>query len=178
MKGQPIRPMVTLDFRDVEKRLGECKEIAWSVDGKRVAPASQQYSADEPHKRTVQSLSFIFSVDALASMISAETKADVCGESFMMDAYAAKALELFGWRNCASQTVRASEDQMQEFTIAQIEKAVNAWREAEGVQNHKLGLMTRTVADVYGRMIFDRATVIGVTKLTAEERGAVERILA
>jgi hypothetical protein len=67
---------------------------------------------------------------------------------------------------------------MQEFTIAQIEKAVNAWREAEGVQNHKLGLMTRTVADVYGRMIFDRATVIGVTKLTAEERGAVERILA
>jgi hypothetical protein len=55
---------------------------------------------------------------------------------------------------------------------------VNAWREAEGVQNHKLGLMTRTVADVYGRMIFDRATVIGVTKLTAEERGAVERILA
>jgi hypothetical protein len=95
MKGQPIRPMVTLDFRDVEKRLGECKEIAWSVDGKRVAPASQQYSADEPHKRTVQSLSFIFSVDALASMISAETKADVCGESFMMDAYAAKALELF-----------------------------------------------------------------------------------
>jgi hypothetical protein len=92
MKGQPIRPMVTLDFRDVEKRLGECKEIAWSVDGKRVAPASQQYSADEPHKRTVQSLSFIFSVDALASMISAETKADVCGESFMMDAYAAKAL--------------------------------------------------------------------------------------
>jgi hypothetical protein len=34
MKGQPIRPMVTLDFRDVEKRLGECKEIAWSVDGK------------------------------------------------------------------------------------------------------------------------------------------------
>jgi hypothetical protein len=28
-------------------------------------------------------------------MISAETKADVCGESFMMDAYAAKALELF-----------------------------------------------------------------------------------
>jgi hypothetical protein len=46
---------------------------------------------------------------------------------------------------------------MQEFTIAQIEKAVNAWREAEGVQNHKLGLMTRTVADVYGRMIFDRA---------------------
>jgi hypothetical protein len=66
----------------------------------------------------------------------------------------------------------------QEFTIAQIEKAVNAWREAEGVQNHKLGLMTRTVADVYGRMIFDRATVIGVTKLTAEERGAVERILA
>jgi hypothetical protein len=48
---------------------------------------------------------------------------------------------------------------------------VNAWREAEGVQNHKLGLMTRTVADVYGRMIFDRATVIGVTKLTAEEQG-------
>lgn len=67
---------------------------------------------------------------------------------------------------------------MQEFTIAQIEKAVNAWREAEGVRNHKLGLMTRVVADVYGRMIFDRATVIDATALTAEERGAVEHVLA
>lgn len=95
MKGQRVKPMVTLDFRNVAKRLGECKEVAWTVDGNKVAPASQQYSADEPHKRTVQSLAFVFSVDTLASMASAETKADVCGEPFLMDAYAAKAMELF-----------------------------------------------------------------------------------
>jgi hypothetical protein len=60
-------PHGRMDFRDVEKRLGECKGDAWSVDGKRVAPAqvkSAVFTADEPHKRTVQSLSFIFSVDA------------------------------------------------------------------------------------------------------------------
>jgi hypothetical protein len=67
---------------------------------------------------------------------------------------------------------------MQEFTIAQIEKAVNAWREAEGVQNHKLGLMTQ---DGGGRLRphdLRSRHGRGVTKLTAEERGAVERILA
>lgn len=67
---------------------------------------------------------------------------------------------------------------MQAFTIAQIEQAINAWREAEGVHNHKLGSMTRKVADVYGRMIYDRATAIDASALSVAERHAVEHILS
>lgn len=94
-EGEAPRPIVSLDFREVEKRLGECRDIAWFVDGSRIAPSTLQYSADDAHKRTIQSLSFTFSIETLAAMARGNTSAEVCGEVFQMDNLATKALDLF-----------------------------------------------------------------------------------
>ncbi|RKE23738.1 uncharacterized protein DUF3717 [Paraburkholderia sp. BL23I1N1] len=64
------------------------------------------------------------------------------------------------------------------LTIAEIEQAINYWcaRQAPG-ENGALCGQARPLADVYGLMIYERATAIAVSRLTPEQRDAIRTAL-
>ncbi|MCG5077474.1 DUF3717 domain-containing protein [Paraburkholderia tagetis] len=60
------------------------------------------------------------------------------------------------------------------LTIAEIEQAINFWcaREAPG-EDGALCARARTLADVYGLMIYERAASVDVSRLTPEQMDAI-----
>ena len=67
---------------------------------------------------------------------------------------------------------------MPTFTIANIEQAINVWRnrQASG-EDAALCPKARRLADIYGEMIYTRATVVDVASLTTEQVQAVSTAL-
>ena len=63
---------------------------------------------------------------------------------------------------------------MPTFTIANIEQAINVWRnrQASG-EDAALCRKARRLADIYGEMIYTRAISIDVSSLTAEQVEAI-----
>lgn len=57
------------------------------------------------------------------------------------------------------------------ITITNIENAINIWRNVEGA-NLFLGANARCLADVYGLMIYEGATVIEVNSLSEKQKKA------
>lgn len=56
------------------------------------------------------------------------------------------------------------------LTIAQIEQAINFWCTQEPAgRDGALCTRARTLADVYGMMIHERATIVDVSRLTSEQ---------
>ena len=60
------------------------------------------------------------------------------------------------------------------LTIAQIEQAINYWcaRQAPG-EDGALCARARQLADVYGLMIYERASAVEVSRLTPEQMEAI-----
>ncbi|RZF25897.1 DUF3717 domain-containing protein [Paraburkholderia sp. UYCP14C] len=67
---------------------------------------------------------------------------------------------------------------MPSFTIAEIEQAINVWRnrQASG-EDAALCPKARHLADIYGEMIYAHAATIDVSSLTAEQVDAVSTAL-
>ncbi|WP_408433246.1 DUF3717 domain-containing protein [Paraburkholderia fungorum] len=81
-------------------------------------------------------------------------------------------------RACGHTCARASESDMPTFTIAEIEQAINVWRnrQASG-EDAALCPKARHLADIYGEMIYTHATAIDVSSLSAEQVEAVTTAL-
>jgi hypothetical protein len=56
-----------------------------------------------------------------------------------------------------------------EYSITEIEAAINVWRNVEAGPNVVLGSNARKLAEIYGLMIFKRADTIDVADLTAQQ---------
>ena len=60
------------------------------------------------------------------------------------------------------------------LTIAEIEQAINFWCAQEPAgRDGALCARARALADVYGLMIYERATTVDVSRLTPEQLDAV-----
>jgi hypothetical protein len=67
---------------------------------------------------------------------------------------------------------------MPTFTITEIEQAINVWRNSQpSGEDAVLCPQARRLADIYGEMIYTRATVVDVASLTAEQVQAVTTAL-
>lgn len=60
------------------------------------------------------------------------------------------------------------------LTISEIEQAINFWRSKEPANTDSaLCARARVLAEVYGMMIYDRATSVAASRLTPEQLDAV-----
>ena len=67
---------------------------------------------------------------------------------------------------------------MPAFTIAQIEQAINFWRNRQAAgEDAALCPRARHLADIYGGMIYAQAATIDASTLTAEQMDAVTTAL-
>jgi hypothetical protein len=67
---------------------------------------------------------------------------------------------------------------MPTFTIAEIEQAINVWRDRQtSGEDGALCPKARLLADIYGGMIYTHATAIHVSSLSAEQVEAVTTAL-
>ena len=67
---------------------------------------------------------------------------------------------------------------MPTFTIAEIEQAINIWRDRQASgEDATLCPKARRLADIYGEMIYTHATTIDVSSLSAEQVEAVTTAL-
>jgi hypothetical protein len=80
-------------------------------------------------------------------------------------------------------TVRAERakragDKMPTFTISQIEEAINFWRGRQAAgEDAALCPKARSLADIYGKMIYQRADTVEVAALTPEQVDAITMAL-
>ncbi|CAE6850579.1 hypothetical protein R75465_07142 [Paraburkholderia aspalathi] len=63
---------------------------------------------------------------------------------------------------------------MRMYTIADIEAAINYWRAREApAEEFGLCMSARVLADLYGRMIFDRSEAVAESTLSNEQGAAM-----
>ncbi|QYJ20284.1 DUF3717 domain-containing protein [Achromobacter sp. ES-001] len=67
---------------------------------------------------------------------------------------------------------------MRSIAISELEAVINAWREADESNGVTLSAEVRTLADIYGAAIFNGATVIDPTRLSASVRSAMRGPIA
>jgi len=67
---------------------------------------------------------------------------------------------------------------MRSIAISELEAVINAWREADESNGVTLSAEVRTLADIYGAAIFNGATVIDLTRLSASVRSAMRGPIA
>lgn len=67
---------------------------------------------------------------------------------------------------------------MRAIAISELEAVINAWREAGEPDGVTLSAEVRALADVYGAAIFNRATVIDPSRLSAAVRSAMRGPIA
>ncbi|WP_420867746.1 MULTISPECIES: DUF3717 domain-containing protein [Achromobacter] len=71
-----------------------------------------------------------------------------------------------------------AEAMMRSIAISELEAVINAWREADVSDGVTLSAEVRTLADIYGAAIFNGATVIDPTRLSASVRSAMRGPIA
>ncbi|WP_082370910.1 DUF3717 domain-containing protein [Achromobacter xylosoxidans] len=71
-----------------------------------------------------------------------------------------------------------AEAMMRSIGISELEAVINAWREAGESDGVTLSAEVRALADLYGAAIFNRATVIDPTRLSASVRSAMRGPIA
>ncbi|WP_034303048.1 DUF3717 domain-containing protein [Herbaspirillum sp. RV1423] len=58
---------------------------------------------------------------------------------------------------------------MAQFTIEQIESAINLMTRLEGTEGQKLGPKTRKLADIYGTMIYQKVKTVSDSEMNSDQ---------